>query len=182
MRSYVGSKANKQWIWLAIDATRRASCRGIYWRLRKAQCRRQSLSANQQNNCGVREITGNLPTPDSVLEFLYLTKSLGRSPNTKAAYQKDINDFFREMTGYLATPDSVLEFLHVTESQGRSPFRQRLPHPITTRSTKLKPLHNRLQDVEGHCNCIIVAYDAQAVGNARGGGEALRGMSAMVRH
>ena len=141
MRSYVGSKANKQWIWLAIDATRRASCRGIYWRLRKAQCRRQSLSANQQNNCGVREITGNLPTPDSVLEFLYLTKSLGRSP-----------------------------------------FRQRLPHPITTRSTKLKPLHNRLQDVEGHCNCIMVAYDAQAVGNARGGGEALRGMSAMVRH
>ena len=55
-----------------------------------------------------------LDTDPDVLEQLLSDK---RSPNTKAAYQKDINDFFREMTGNLATPDSVLEFLHLTESQ-----------------------------------------------------------------
>jgi integrase/recombinase XerC len=55
-----------------------------------------------------------LDTDPDVLEQLLADK---RSPNTKAAYQKDINDFFKQMTGNLATPDSVLEFLHLTESQ-----------------------------------------------------------------
>ena len=40
-----------------------------------------------------------------------------RSPNTKRAYEKDVNDFFRTMTGKPPSPDSVLEFLHLEGSQ-----------------------------------------------------------------
>ena len=32
MWSYVGAKANKQWIWLALDATTQEIVGGIYWR------------------------------------------------------------------------------------------------------------------------------------------------------
>lgn len=43
-----------------------------------------------------------------------------RSPNTRQAYEKDINDFFRLMTGKPPTPDTVLEFLHLTQKQAVS--------------------------------------------------------------
>ena len=58
-----------------------------------------------------------LDTDPDVLQQLLADK---RSPNTKAAYQKDINDFFREMTGKVATQDSVLEFLHLEQRQAIS--------------------------------------------------------------
>ncbi len=51
--------------------------------------------------------------PD-VLQQLLADK---RSPNTKRAYEKDVNDFFRTMTGKPPSPDSVLEFLHLEGSQ-----------------------------------------------------------------
>ena len=51
-----------------------------------------------------------LDTDPDVLSQLLADK---RSPNTKRAYEKDVNDFFQEMTGSVATPDSVLEFLHL---------------------------------------------------------------------
>jgi integrase/recombinase XerC len=55
-------------------------------------------------------------TPD-VLQQLLEDK---RSPNTRAAYQKDLNDFFKETTGKLPTPDLVLEFLHLDRGQAVS--------------------------------------------------------------
>lgn len=36
-----------------------------------------------------------------------------RNPSTRAAYEKDLNDFFRRTTGNIATTDSVMEFLHL---------------------------------------------------------------------
>ncbi len=55
-----------------------------------------------------------LDTDPDVLEQLLSDK---RSPNTRQAYQKDINDFFREMAGGEPTQDRVLEFLHLEERQ-----------------------------------------------------------------
>lgn len=55
-----------------------------------------------------------LDTDPDVLQQLLADK---RSPNTKRAYEKDVNDFFQTMTGHLASPDSVLEFLHLEERQ-----------------------------------------------------------------
>lgn len=69
---------------------------------------------NASLNAKIERHFDTLDTDPDVLEQLLSDK---RSPNTKAAYQKDINDFFREMTGNNAAPDSVLEFLHLTESQ-----------------------------------------------------------------
>jgi integrase/recombinase XerC len=43
-----------------------------------------------------------------------------RSPNTRAAYEKDLKDFFKEMAGKLPTPDVVLEFLHLERGQAVS--------------------------------------------------------------
>ncbi|MEG4335720.1 tyrosine-type recombinase/integrase [Microcoleus sp. AT9_A2] len=40
-----------------------------------------------------------------------------RSPNTKRAYEKDVNDFFQTMTGKPPSPESVLEFLHLESRQ-----------------------------------------------------------------
>ncbi|MEM7757132.1 MAG: tyrosine-type recombinase/integrase [Cyanobacteria bacterium P01_A01_bin.40] len=39
-----------------------------------------------------------------------------RNPSTRAAYEKDLNDFFRRTTGNVATTDSVMEFLHLERS------------------------------------------------------------------
>ena len=55
-------------------------------------------------------------TPD-VLQQLLEDK---RSPNTRAAYEKDLKDFFRQTTGELPTPDRVLEFLHLERGQAVS--------------------------------------------------------------
>ncbi|KYC34500.1 integrase [Scytonema hofmannii PCC 7110] len=55
-----------------------------------------------------------LDTDPDVLAQLLADK---RSPNTRKAYEKDINDFFQTMTGHKATTDSVLEFLHLEEKQ-----------------------------------------------------------------
>ncbi len=55
-------------------------------------------------------------TPD-VLQQLLEDK---RSPNTRAAYEKDLKDFFRQTTGKLPTPDLVLEFLHLERGQAVS--------------------------------------------------------------
>ncbi|MBD0364161.1 MAG: tyrosine-type recombinase/integrase, partial [Coleofasciculus sp. C3-bin4] len=55
-------------------------------------------------------------TPD-VLQQLLEDK---RSPNTRAAYEKDLKDFFKEMAGKLPTPDVVLEFLHLERGQAVS--------------------------------------------------------------
>jgi integrase/recombinase XerC len=43
-----------------------------------------------------------------------------RSPNTRAAYEKDLKDFFKQTTGELPTPDRVLEFLHLERGQAVS--------------------------------------------------------------
>lgn len=43
-----------------------------------------------------------------------------RSPNTRAAYEKDLKDFFKVTTGELPTPDRVLEFLHLERGQAVS--------------------------------------------------------------
>ncbi|MGB5714925.1 MAG: tyrosine-type recombinase/integrase [Waterburya sp.] len=51
--------------------------------------------------------------PDVVAELL---ASL-RSPNTRRAYKKDINDFFRVVTDRDPTRDLVLEFLHLEQTQ-----------------------------------------------------------------
>ncbi len=58
-----------------------------------------------------------LDTDPDVLQQLLADK---RSPNTKRAYEKDVNDFFQVMTGQAATPDSVLEFLHLERTQAVS--------------------------------------------------------------
>jgi integrase/recombinase XerC len=55
-------------------------------------------------------------TPD-VLQQLLEDK---RSPNTRAAYEKDLRDFFKQTTGKLPTPDLVLEFLHLERGQAVS--------------------------------------------------------------
>jgi integrase/recombinase XerC len=43
-----------------------------------------------------------------------------RSPNTRAAYQRDLNDFFKETAGKLPTSELVLEFLHLERGQAVS--------------------------------------------------------------
>src|SRR5919202_4070520 len=55
-------------------------------------------------------------TPD-VLQQLLEDK---RSPNTRAAYENDLKDFFKETSGKLPTPDLVLEFLHLERGQAVS--------------------------------------------------------------
>ena len=40
-----------------------------------------------------------------------------RSPNTRRAYERDVNDFFQTMTGNLATPDLVEQFLSMSRPQ-----------------------------------------------------------------
>jgi len=55
-------------------------------------------------------------TPD-VLQQLLEDK---RSPNTRAAYQRDLNDFFKETAGKLPTSELVLEFLHLERGQAVS--------------------------------------------------------------
>ncbi|NJL50998.1 MAG: tyrosine-type recombinase/integrase [Hydrococcus sp. SU_1_0] len=52
------------------------------------------------------------PEPNVLTQFL-LDK---RNPGTRAAYSKDLNDFFRVTTGNIATKDAVLEFLHLERS------------------------------------------------------------------
>jgi integrase/recombinase XerC len=52
------------------------------------------------------------PEPDVLTQFL-IDK---RNPSTRAAYSKDLNDFFRSTTGNIATKDAVLEFLHLERS------------------------------------------------------------------
>lgn len=42
---------------------------------------------------------------------------LKRSPNTRRAYKKDINDFFRVVTDRDPIRDLVLEFLHLEQTQ-----------------------------------------------------------------
>ena len=49
-------------------------------------------------------------TEPNVLAQFLLDK---RNPSTRAAYEKDLNDFFRTTTGDIATKDAVLEFLHL---------------------------------------------------------------------
>jgi len=58
-----------------------------------------------------------LDTDPNVLQQLLADK---RSPNTRLAYEKDVNDFFKTMTGSVATSDSVLEFLHLERAQAAS--------------------------------------------------------------
>jgi integrase/recombinase XerC len=58
-----------------------------------------------------------LDTDPDVLAQLLSDK---RSPNTRRAYEKDVNDFFKSMTSQPATSDSVLEFLHLEERQAVS--------------------------------------------------------------
>lgn len=58
-----------------------------------------------------------LDTDPDVLSQLLSDK---RSPNTRIAYEKDVNDFFKSMTGQVATPDSILEFLHLQQPQAVS--------------------------------------------------------------
>jgi integrase/recombinase XerC len=48
-------------------------------------------------------------SPDVLAQFL-IDK---RNPDTRRAYEKDLNDFFKSMTGEGATHDAVLEFLHL---------------------------------------------------------------------
>lgn len=50
--------------------------------------------------------------PDVLAQFL-LDK---RNSSTRAAYSKDLNDFFRATTGKAATKDTVMEFLHLERS------------------------------------------------------------------
>jgi integrase/recombinase XerC len=52
-------------------------------------------------------------TEPNVLTQFLLDK---RNPSTRAAYSKDLNDFFRSTTGKIATKDTVMEFLHLERS------------------------------------------------------------------
>jgi integrase/recombinase XerC len=63
------------------------------------------------------DISFDVSTTPNVLQQLLEDK---RSPNTRAAYQKDLNDFFKQTTGKLPTPDRVLEFLHLERGQAVS--------------------------------------------------------------
>lgn len=70
-----------------------------------------SKTVNLENALAVpieREFTIN--TDPDVLNQLLTDK---RSPNTRRAYEKDVNDFFKAMTGKLPSQDTVLEFLHL---------------------------------------------------------------------
>ena len=50
--------------------------------------------------------------PDVVAQLL----AQKRSPNTRRAYKKDLNDFFKVMADGEPTPDLVLEFLHLEQT------------------------------------------------------------------
>ena len=50
--------------------------------------------------------------PDVVAQLL----AQKRSPNTRRAYKKDLNDFFKVMADGESTPDLVLEFLHLEQT------------------------------------------------------------------
>jgi integrase/recombinase XerC len=69
---------------------------------------------NSSLNAKIERYFDTLDTDPDVLQQLLADK---RSPNTKRAYEKDVNDFFKVMTGQAATPDSVLEFLHLERTQ-----------------------------------------------------------------
>ena len=58
--------------------------------------------------------TFNINKPPDVVEMMLAEK---RSPNTRRAYQKDINDFFRVIVDCEPTRDLVLEFLHLEQTQ-----------------------------------------------------------------
>lgn len=80
----------------------------------------QNYSMTQLNsslNAKIERYFDTLDTDPDVLQQLLAEQ---RSPNTKRAYEKDVNDFFRTMTGNVATPDSVLEFLHLEQRQAVS--------------------------------------------------------------
>lgn len=75
----------------------------------------QPITPSQHNlelslDAKIERYFDSLDTDPDVLQQLLADK---RSPNTKRAYEKDVNDFFKEMTGTVVTPDSVLEFLHL---------------------------------------------------------------------
>jgi integrase/recombinase XerC len=63
------------------------------------------------------DISFDISTTPDVLQQLLEDK---RSPNTRAAYEKDLRDFFKETSGKLPTPDLVLEFLHLERGQAVS--------------------------------------------------------------
>ena len=59
-----------------------------------------------------------------------------RSPNTRRAYQKDINDFFQVIVNRQPTRDLVLEFLHLEQTQA---VRVVLDYKSKLIEKKLKP-------------------------------------------
>ena len=105
--------------------------------------------------------------PDVVAQLL---ASL-RSPNTRRAYQKDINDFFRVVVDCEPTRDLVLEFLHLEQTQA---VRLLLGYKAKLIENKLKPatVNRRLAAIKsltaigrkiGVCNYTLEDIKAEKV-------------------
>ncbi|MBA3920264.1 MAG: tyrosine-type recombinase/integrase [Nostocaceae cyanobacterium] len=65
----------------------------------------------------VAKIGGSFPTLNNSPDVLQQLLSDKRSPNTRRAYEKDLQNFFMKMTGFEPTQDRVLEFLHLEQQQ-----------------------------------------------------------------
>ena len=78
----------------------------------RAELNSASLSSLEKSFTAKIERHFTNTEPDVLAQFL-LDK---RNPSTRAAYVKDLNDFFRVTTGNVATKDAVLEFLHLERS------------------------------------------------------------------
>ena len=75
----------------------------------------------------------DIDEPPDVVAMMLAEK---RSPNTRRAYQKDINDFFRVVVAGKPTRDLVLEFLHLEQTQA---VRVVLDYKAKLIAKKLKP-------------------------------------------